>query len=164
LGQKFRLKLVHKIDSGPGSDSVLHLRVEGGLVGGEVAEDLVRRRVGPDPVLVVDDLAVAEPDPLLLGAVLALLVVVLVVIAVVVVGAVVIVAAGAVVAVIVTFVLEWQKKKSLTSCPGMAAWSSGIVSVCHRREGAMGREIESRQGIHKRIAIKQLERVAPHQL
>ena len=35
------------------------------LEGGEVAEDLVGRRVGPDPVLVVDDLPVAEPDFLL---------------------------------------------------------------------------------------------------
>ena len=35
------------------------------LEGGEVAEDLVGRRVRPDPVLVVDDLPVAEPDFLL---------------------------------------------------------------------------------------------------
>ena len=32
------------------------------LVGGEVAEDLVGRGVGPDPVLVVDYLPVAEPN------------------------------------------------------------------------------------------------------
>ena len=35
------------------------------LVGGEVAEDLVGRGVGADPVLVVDDLPVPEPDLLL---------------------------------------------------------------------------------------------------
>ena len=35
------------------------------LVGGEVPEDLVRRRVLPDPVLVLDDLPVPEPDLLL---------------------------------------------------------------------------------------------------
>jgi hypothetical protein len=31
----------------------------------------------------------------------------------------------------------------------LTAWSSGIVSECHRTEetGAVGREIESRQGI-----------------
>ena len=36
------------------------------LVGGEVAEDLVWRGVGPDPVLVVDYLPVPEPNFLLL--------------------------------------------------------------------------------------------------
>jgi hypothetical protein len=29
----------------------------------------------------------------------------------------------------------------------LAAWSSGNVSACHRGIGAMGRDIESRQGI-----------------
>lgn len=35
------------------------------LVGGEVPEDLVRGGVLPDPVLVLDDLPVPEPDLLL---------------------------------------------------------------------------------------------------
>ena len=35
------------------------------LVCGEVPEDLVRRRVLPDPVLVLDDLPVSEPNLLL---------------------------------------------------------------------------------------------------
>jgi hypothetical protein len=33
------------------------------------------------------------------------------------------------------------------SCPGAAAWSSGIASAYRRGHGVMGDEIESRQGI-----------------
>jgi hypothetical protein len=36
----------------------------------------------------------------------------------------------------------------------MAAWSSGIVSACHRGSAAMGREIESRQGTFRVVAFK----------
>ena len=70
-----------------------HLRVGRRLVGGEVPEDLVRRRVSPDPVFVVDDFPVPESDLLLLRPVLLFLALVVVVVVVVVVAVAVVVVA-----------------------------------------------------------------------
>ena len=46
---------VHSLDPG-------HLRVDGGLVGGEVTEDFIRRRVCPDPIFVINYFSIPESD------------------------------------------------------------------------------------------------------
>ena len=96
--------------------ALTHLRVDGGLVGGEVTEDFIRRRVCPDPIFVINYFSIPESDLFLFWPVLRFLVLVIVVplvfvlVVVVVLLALVVVIADAVVVVILQVVtnLTWD--------------------------------------------------------